>query len=762
MKHELTQTPKRDSHYLRLPLAAVIASLLMVGCGGGSSSGSGDDALGNGGDDDIQNGDDGGSAVDPVPRYAYLLHESEPSISWYRFDVDREAAEFAGYIDLAEHDAEEADSIVITPDGRFIYVSDPAGSQVHILQADLASGRLTHAGVEDFGDVTTVPGAMAMSPDGDALYIAREQASPGDNIRAFSIDEADGTLARGTTPNPAILEDLPTTLAVSPDGDYLFGADIASSKLKVFAIDGTGAVERLEEHTVQLEDTNPWDLAVDPDGQRLYVATAGSADERLFAFGVGADGGLEELDAVSPNNFGRVSVSQDGQAIHASPPGLGDTFTYTFNEDDGELEWVDSVTGPSGTSLADVAFTSHDPTGRYLLAVASGPTVGDAVFLDRVADSAPEDYGPLAFGSMAREDAVDVAWATGDPVEVRAAHLYAGDASEDSDVIERFVVDADGRLIDGVTDDTGWEGVSALALVPGLDVLFSTRDQGDGSVWSLELAAEDGTVVDSGFESRELQANDMVVDPGGRFIYVADRAEDSTVAGRITVFEYLPDFGTVGFVGSSSITAEPRDLAMDPSGRYLYAARDDYEIQMFELDGQGGFSSQGTVAGPSGGSSLRQLAVTPDGAFLVAGATLRVATYEIDPRNGILTQIDVGDAGENAESMVSIHPNGERVYTALSLGGSPRLAKFALDPADGTLEFLDYRAYEGLNSLGSGTLAVRPEGDMLYASFAGGNAAVVNAFPVTGEGDDLPAEDSLEAFDTVDRPVNTVIRPVFE
>jgi len=748
MEHEVTGEKGRGSPTFWLPLAALLAGLMVAGCGGSSSGSSGD------------TDNDGGSAVDPVPRYAYLLHESEPSISWYRFDVDREAAEFAGYIDLAKHDAEEVDSIVITPDGRFIYVSDPAGSQVHILQADLASGRLTHAGVEDFGDVTTVPGAMAMSPDGDALYIAREQASPGDNIRAFSIDEADGTLARGTTPNPAILEDLPTTLAVSPDGDYLFGADIASSKLKVFAIDGTGAVERLEEHTVQLEDTNPWDLAVDPDGQRLYVATAGSADERLFAFGVDADGGLEELNAVSPNNFGRVSVSQDGQAIHASQLGLGDTFTYTFNEDAGELEWVDSVTGPSGTSLADVAFTSHDPTGRYLLAVASGSTVGDAVFLDRVADSAPEDYGPLAFGSIAREDAVDVVWATGDPVEVRAAHLYAGDASEDSDVIERFVVDADGRLIDGITDDTGWEGVSALALVPGLDVLFSTRDQGDGSVWSLELAAEDGTVVDSGFESREFQANDMVVDPGGRFIYVADRAEDSTVAGRITVFEYLPDFGTVGFVGSSSITAEPRYLAMDPSGRFLYAARDDYEIQMFELDGQGGFSSQGTVAAQTG--VLGQLAVTPDGAFLVAGGHTRVASFEIDPRNGILMRIGSADAGEFAESMVAVHPNGERVYTATSAGGSPRLAKFALDPADGTLEFLDYQVYDGLNSSGHGTLAVRPEGDMLYATFPGANEAVINAFPVTGQGDDLPAEDALETFDTVDLPVNTVIRPVFE
>lgn len=723
-----------------LLLGVLALAMLAAGCSSGSS---------------------GGSSAGFEPRYAYVLNEADPSVAWYRIDADNNAPRFAGYLYLGDHGADEVDDMVITPDGRYIYVSDPAGSQVHILEADPATGNLSHNGAEDFGNTTTEPGAMAVSPQGEALYIAREQFNPGDNIRAFAIDESDGSLTLGATPNPAILDDLPDDLVASPDGNFLFGTNMANDRIKVFAVDGTNTVERLGGHTLTLPaGAVPQHLAIGPGGEHLYVVSAGGADEHLRAFDIDTDGALTLIDETNVNGQQQVSVTPDGAAIISVSFG-GNANVYELNETTDELEFVQQIGAPpGGASLNNVAAVSPDPTGQYLLGLTSGMTEGEAVFMAEAEDIAPEDY-LFNFGSISREDPAQVVWATGNQsVEVSSEHLYAGDATDDSETIERFIVAANGDLTAPLPDNTGWEGVAGLSLVPGTDVLFSIRTQGVGSLWALILDPDDGTVIDQGLDSDNLDPPiDVVAGPGGKYVYVAEGSESGAVAGSIRVYEYFEQFNDISFSGGSSLTSKPVAMAMDPSGRALYVARENLDIEHLSLDPDGGFSSEGIAANI--GSNIRQMEVTPSGSHLLFGTGQTLHAYEISAVDGGLTQSDTANSGVTAESMISIHPDGTHVYTATSVGGNMNLASYILDPVSGNLAAGEAKQYAGLGGTGSGTLQIRPEGDILYATFQ--LRDTVRAIPLNEENrHELPELNAISLFDTVANPVSFVIRPVIE
>ena len=701
----------------------------------------------------------GGGATAFEPRYAYLLNEEDPSVAWYRMDPETDTPRFAGYLYLGEHDAEAVEDMVITPDGRFIYVSDSTGSQVHILEADPATGSLTHNGVEDFGDVTTEPGAMAMSPQGDAIYIAREQASPGDNVRAFAIDETDGSLSLGTTPDPAILDDLPDELAISPEGDRLFGTSRDNNRVKVFAVDGTSTVQRLADHTETLPaGAVPQNLAVGPEAQHLYVVSAGGADEHFRAYAIGDDGALELLDETGAQGQQQVSVTPDNRAIITVGAGNTNANVYALDTDNGDLEYVQQIGAPpGGTSLNNIVAVSPDPTGQHLMAITSGMTAGNTVYTAALEDVEPEDY-LFDFGSLSREAPARIVWATGNPVAVTSAHMYVGDANDDSSTIERFIIGNNGGLSAPISDEQGSDGIAGLTLMPNRDVMLSLHRQGVGAIYAWQLDPLEGTITSGNVDTGDLDPPvEVVADPQERFAYVVEEAETSAVSGRLRVYEYFPQSGQVNFSGGTSTTATPVAMAMDPAGRWLYIGRDDHDIEQWEIGPDGSRSSETLV---TGNNNIRDMQVSPSGKSLLVTESQRIRLYTINPDNGSLTEADTASSGEIAESMLAVHPDGEHVYTAASAGSEMRLAVFTLDEIDGDLTHEDFMAYDGLAGSGNGSLTVRPEGDMLYATVEMRDE--VRAIPLGEDRAALPGPGEISNYATVDNARQLIIRSVIE
>jgi 6-phosphogluconolactonase len=87
-------------------------------------------------------------------------------------------------------------------------------------------------------------------------------------------------------------------------------------------------------------------------------------------------------------------------------------------------------------------------------------------------------------------------------------------------------------------------------------------------------------------KSRETfnSASEIRVHPSGRFVYTANRGNDT-----VTLFS-VEDAGRLEWVETTPIRgAWPRNFNLDPSGRWLLAAgRDSNTVAVFEIDPQTG------------------------------------------------------------------------------------------------------------------------------------------------------------------------------
>jgi DNA-binding beta-propeller fold protein YncE len=149
----------------------------------------------------------------------------------------------------------------VSPDGRNVYVTDPRASAIATFSRDPVSGALTPVAciANALGDsrcsdaaAMRAPRQLALSPDGRFAYVA---ASSSNAIDVLARDPATGSLRQvscvsdngtdGTCVDGAALRGA-TSVAISPDGAYLYVAARASGALLVFARDAeTGALRQV-------------------------------------------------------------------------------------------------------------------------------------------------------------------------------------------------------------------------------------------------------------------------------------------------------------------------------------------------------------------------------------------------------------------------------------------------------------------------------------------------------------------------------------
>eukprot|EP01035_Chromulina_nebulosa_P038692 gene38692-52273_t len=145
------------------------------------------------------------------------------------------------------------DGIVLTPDGRSVFVSGSSASAVS--EIDATSDRVTRA-----IDVGKGPQGLAMTADGKWLLVAVN----GDDRVAFVDTSAHGVSA--TVPVPK-----PHTIAIRPDGRQAY---VASQEPGHFAVVVIDMATRAVVTQTPLEKP-PRDLEFDPDGKALYLTLAG-------------------------------------------------------------------------------------------------------------------------------------------------------------------------------------------------------------------------------------------------------------------------------------------------------------------------------------------------------------------------------------------------------------------------------------------------------------------------------------------------------
>jgi YVTN family beta-propeller protein len=152
----------------------------------------------------------------------------------------------------------------ISPDGRLLAVSNAmAGGSVTIYT--ISGDTLTASAVHTLSP-GQVPLGVAFAPDGSQAYVAAaDPGAGGDSLRVF--DPATGALV-----DDEPVGDMPTAVAVHPNGDLVFVTNQISGSVSVY---NANPQTRFVVNTV-LVGAQPTGIAVTPDGARVYVVNQGS------------------------------------------------------------------------------------------------------------------------------------------------------------------------------------------------------------------------------------------------------------------------------------------------------------------------------------------------------------------------------------------------------------------------------------------------------------------------------------------------------
>lgn len=611
------------------------------------------------------------------PRFAFALDWGGARIDTLR--VDGETG------DLVATESSTADQFpfrgATDPLGRFLYVAHFGTGNLGVYAIDQETGALTIVQLLQLGSATI---DVAVSADGRFLYAADLGL---DVVALFEIEPTSGLLVPTTTLLPI---DDPSGLALSPDGASLFVASLSGNLVASFALDpATGAFLAARGTT---NTPGPFDLALTPDGTALYTCNFGV--DAVTGLSIDPSGQLDRIDSwdvpvdpvgvsLDPTGARLTVASFGGEALTSFEVLVDKTIVERARLDNlgqmaavAELGVGERVMAASfDRGLAVVALPSVDPGA--LLDGAREAVGGHPVDLIPVRTARPASLIPDDVYS-ANISAGDVAALDFDAILEQLAPLAAPAAAgaKPSDV----ALAPDGRFLYVAEELSG-------------DVLTFRRDLANGSLSKQIFAAQAGFLVRA-----------LAVSPDGERLVAVGNA-------GVTYFDVDVETGALTALGTVNAGLAPDDVALDPTGRFVFVAnRNSGDISVFDaLSGSlieipGSAFDNGLTSGP------RALALSPDGRLLaVASSNLnQVRVHRVNPSTGALTfeqDLIVGlDPRDLAWSL-----DGRTLYAALV--DENAVAVVRRDESDVLSLVTTHTA--GLDTL---AVDVDPSGELLYAA----------------------------------------------
>ena len=353
-----------------------------------------------------------------------------------------------------------------------------------------------------------------------------------------------GTSGSGTVTSMDV-----TTVIIDCSGMFVFAANPAdgtAGSVAAFTIDPvTGALTGVagspyDVSTTVAVDIAPYGLALDPSGSYLYVTNSNSAS--VSTYGINADGTLH-VDLIGPVSTAIAPATATNQPLSlAIDPAGPYLYVGTNDNPNGLIEGFLSTAGTL-TALTGSPYTSV------------------------IATSLNVPYG-LAIDSTHSF--------------LYAANIFAPDVDSYSitggtGVLAELSASPDGTLT----------GPYTLATYPGGNFVYITDTT--AAPGTVKLVTIDATGVVTVVHSYTVgtKPQGIAIDPAGKFLYVSNTGD-----GRISAFKINASTGVLTTIAGSPFTASgaassntPTPLAIDSSGRFLYASNgDDGTISEFTID----------------------------------------------------------------------------------------------------------------------------------------------------------------------------------
>jgi len=292
-------------------------------------------------------------------------------------------------------------AIAVTPDMKSLFVSNSGGNFVtsYVLNSDgsLVVGSNTNTG--------TTPMGLAVDPSGKFLFVANRGSN---NISVFSISGTTLTPVKGspftTIPPGSNLATGPVSVAVPPDGNYLYVSNQFTDTVSAFAYDGTSGALAAVGGSPYLACASPsvciapTAVTISQNGTFLFVANEGSNNVTSFAICV-----VTSATCSTPNGtmtqVGPPVAAGEGPVAIAVDPNFNFVYVvdylsnqvsqYLFSPGTGVLTPLSNPSISTGTSPVSIAIRSGQ-TGTAVGNTTTNPT--DYAFVANIGGTSVSIY----------------------------------------------------------------------------------------------------------------------------------------------------------------------------------------------------------------------------------------------------------------------------------------------------------------------------------------------------------------------------------
>jgi 6-phosphogluconolactonase (cycloisomerase 2 family) len=220
----------------------------------------------------------------------YVLNQASDQITGFRIGRNETVTPILGSSRLLSGIGVAAAEVAISPDGRYIVVTEKATSKIDVFGLDdnglpsatpntIASGGPTPYGFSFRGNHTVIV-SQATGP------------APGSSVESYHLGKG-GSLTAVNGP-VSTGENAACWIGVSPSGGFAYASDAASGFISAFEIGGGGALKLLPNSSISTgAGTKPLDQAFGGEGRYLYVLDG--EGNGVLSFAVGVDGALKAL-----------------------------------------------------------------------------------------------------------------------------------------------------------------------------------------------------------------------------------------------------------------------------------------------------------------------------------------------------------------------------------------------------------------------------------------------------------------------------------
>jgi 6-phosphogluconolactonase len=222
-----------------------------------------------------------------------------------------------------------------------------------------------------------------------------------------------------------------------------------------------------------------------------------------------------------------------------------------------------------------------------------------------------------------------------------------------------------------------------------------------------------------------INAESMVVDRAGKFLYVANLVSNATDQATVSMFTIDQTTGVLTPTSPAMVPTGffPQGIAIDPSGKFVYTANsDDNSVSMFTVDSASGLLTPTLPASmfvppvfPSRSldSSPGFVSVDPAGHFLYVSDQDNgsISVFAIDQTTGLVTATDPAGVTAGIDPFgLTLDPSGKFAYVPDR--GTNMVWMYTVDAITGALTPTSTAAVSAGNQ--PGTMAVHPSGKYAY------------------------------------------------